>query len=132
MFVNIFNLFFKIFWFCSLSVLFSYFQFHSLLLWLSLFISCAFFGIYIFFFCQNHEVKAFTSILPTIFNISSFLIYAFNGINSKCFLRTLITTSTHFDKFYFHLFTDVFIFSLRFLLWAMIIYMWGVQYPSSL
>lgn len=52
-------------------------------------------------------------------DLSSFLIYEFNALNFP--QNTDFTSSVHFDKLYFHLFKDFFIFW-RFLLGAMFIY----------
>ena len=66
--------------------------------------SCAFFRFNFLFFYTIMSLT-FRLFIP---DLSSFLIYEFNALNFP--QNTDFTSSIHFDKLYFHLFKDIFLF----------------------
>lgn len=101
-----------------------FFNFSILLLFSISFIAALVFVIYFLVLSLDLIFFSFYTIMSLTFrlfipDLSSFLIYEFNALNFP--QNTDFTSSVHFDKLYFHLFKDFFIFW-RFLLGAMFIY----------
>ena len=101
-----------------------FFNFSILLLFSISFIAALVFVIYFLVLSLDLIFFSFYTIMSLTFrlfipDLSSFLIYEFNALNFP--QNTDFTSSIHFDKLYFHLFKDFFIFW-RFLLGAMFIY----------
>ena len=90
-----------------------FFSFSILLLFSISFIAALVFVIYFLVLSLDLIFFSFYTIMSLTFrlfipDLSSFLIYEFNALNFP--QNTDFTSSIHFDKLYFHLFKDIFLF----------------------
>ena len=102
----------------NIKFFFIFYNFSILFLFSISFVAALVFVIYFLVLSLDLIFFSFYTIMSLAFilfiaDLSSFLAYEFNALNFP--QSTDFTSSTHFDKLYFHLFKDIFIFW-RFLL----------------